>query len=78
LTGVAVIPEQQRRGIGRTLLATVLDDARRDGCRRVTLWTRAANVPARKLFEAEGFVATGRREPDATGVEMLQLEYVSR
>jgi ribosomal protein S18 acetylase RimI-like enzyme len=77
LTGVAVIPEQQRRGIGRSLLATVLEDARRDGCRRVTLWTSAANVPARMLFEAAGFVSTGREDSDADGVAMLQLEYVS-
>jgi ribosomal protein S18 acetylase RimI-like enzyme len=76
LTGFAVIPERQRRGIGRGLLATVLEDARREGSTRVTLWTHAANVPARKLFEAAGFLSTGRRELDADGAEMLQLESV--
>jgi ribosomal protein S18 acetylase RimI-like enzyme len=76
LTGFAVIPERQRQGIGRRLLSTVVDDARRDGCMRVTLWTHAANVPARKLFDAAGFLPTGRREPDADGAEMLLLEHV--
>jgi GNAT superfamily N-acetyltransferase len=76
LTGFAVVPERRRHGIGRSLLSAVLDDARIDGCTRVTLWTHAANVPARKLFEAAGFLPTGRREPDANGAEMLQLEYV--
>lgn len=76
LTGFAVVPERQRHGIGRRLLATVLEDARREGCTRVTLWTHAANVPARKLFEAAGFLPTGRRGPDADGAEMLQLEFV--
>jgi ribosomal protein S18 acetylase RimI-like enzyme len=78
LTGLAVVPERQRHGIGRSLLSKVLDDARREGCARVTLWTHTANVPARKLFEAAGFLPTGRREPDADGAEMLQLEYLSR
>ena len=77
LTGFAVIPERQRRGIGRSLLSTVLEDARSDGCRRVTLWTQATNVPARRLFEAAGFLPTGRSDSDDTGAEMLQLEYVT-
>jgi 2-haloacid dehalogenase len=76
LTGFAVIPERQRHGIGRSLLSTALEDARREGCARVTLWTHAANAPARKLFEAAGFLPTGRSEPDANGAEMLQLECV--
>jgi ribosomal protein S18 acetylase RimI-like enzyme len=76
LTGLAVVPERQRHGIGHRLLSTILEDARREGCRRVTLWTHTENVPARKLFEAAGFLPTGRRGPDANGAEMLQLEYV--
>src|ERR687884_40440 len=36
LTGLAVVPERQRRGIGRSLLSVVLEDARREGCSRVT------------------------------------------
>ena len=77
LTGFAVLPERQRQGIGRGLLLAVLEDARSDGCTRVTLWTHAANDPARALFEAAGFVPTGRSEPDESGAEMLQLEYVT-
>ena len=42
----------------------------------MTLWTHTANVPARKLFEAAGFVPTGRRGSDDNGAEMLQLECV--
>ena len=76
LTGIAVVPERQRRGIGRSLLSTALEDARSEGCARVTLWTHAANAPALRLFEAAGFLPTGRREPDAGGAEMLQLECV--
>jgi ribosomal protein S18 acetylase RimI-like enzyme len=76
LTGFAVVPERQQHGIGRSLLSAVLEDARREGCARVTLWTHAANVPARKLFEAAGFLPTGRRELDADGAEMLLLEHV--
>jgi GNAT superfamily N-acetyltransferase len=78
LTGVAVIPQQQHHGLGRSLLSAVLEDARRDGCWRVTLWTSEANVAARKLFEGSGFIPTGRKEPNRVGVEMLQLEWLNR
>jgi len=77
LTGVAVVPERQRRGIGRKLLARALEDARNEGCGRVTLWANATNVPARRLFESAGFVPTGRSERDDSGASMLLFEHVA-
>jgi len=76
LTGIAVIPERHGHGIGRNLLRTVVEDARKEGCTRLTLWTNAANVPARKLFESAGFVPTGRGERNESGALMLLLEHV--
>lgn len=52
---LSVRPEYRARGIGRALLRAVADEARRIGCCRVTLEVQAENVPARRLYEQEGF-----------------------
>lgn len=42
-------------GLGRALLAEVIDRARARGCRRLELDTDVSNAPARALYEAMGF-----------------------
>lgn len=59
LQGLDVHPEVQRRGVGRRVLAAVLDEARRRGARRVTLRVLAPNEPARRLYASMGFVVEG-------------------
>ena len=73
LTGVAVVPDRRGEGVARSLLGAVLDEAARAGCERVTLWVRADNLPARRLFESFGFEPTGRREPDDAGAESMHM-----
>lgn len=58
---LAVAPGAQRRGIGRLLLADLLDAARRRGCRAVHLEVRADNERAQVLYRAAGFEPLGRR-----------------
>jgi len=61
VTNVAVHPASRRRGIARTLLAGMLDDARRRGLRLVVLEVRPSNHAALGLYESFGFRVVGRR-----------------
>lgn len=56
LCTLAVEPELQRQGIGRSLLRSALDGLKAPAC---ALTVSTANAPALSLFEAEGFQQTG-------------------
>lgn len=58
---VAVATHAQGRGIGRMLLAGLVDRARERGAGVLHLEVRADNDPALRLYRAAGFVADGRR-----------------
>jgi len=57
---IAVMPDTQRRGVGRRLLDHFLERARNDGVARVHLEVRDGN-PAVGMYEAAGFLPIGRR-----------------
>lgn len=59
---LAVHPAYRRRGIGRALLETVVEEARRQGVSRVTLEVRKSNAAAQKLYHTLGFSAQGVRK----------------
>jgi RimJ/RimL family protein N-acetyltransferase len=60
LVGMYVAPTARRRGLGRALVAAVLDQARgMPGLRQVLLGVEAGNAPARALYEGFGFEAFG-------------------
>jgi [ribosomal protein S18]-alanine N-acetyltransferase len=58
---IAVRSDHQRTGLGRRLLKSLLDEARRRGSREVFLEVRAENTAAIRLYEQAGFEVTGRR-----------------
>jgi ribosomal protein S18 acetylase RimI-like enzyme len=58
---VLVPPQARRRGIGRTLVQTVLAWARDQGAQEVWLEVRESNATALRLYKQSGFVTTGRR-----------------
>lgn len=62
LMTVAVAPKAQGRGQGRALVAAFLDEARRRGAESAFLEVAETNAPARKVYAAAGFEATGRRK----------------
>jgi ribosomal-protein-alanine N-acetyltransferase len=59
---IAVRPELRGQGIGRQLLAYVLDDARAHGAQRVMLEVRASNAAAIALYSAFGFTTESVRK----------------
>ncbi|GAA2312995.1 GNAT family N-acetyltransferase [Streptomyces kunmingensis] len=59
IQGLAVADEARGHGVGRTLVRAAVEEARRLGARRITLRVLGHNTPARKLYEAEGFVVEG-------------------
>lgn len=60
LAGMAVVPEARQQGVGRALMAQLLDEARQRGEREMVLEVIEQNEPAVKLYEQCGFVR-GRR-----------------
>ncbi|MFE9447825.1 GNAT family N-acetyltransferase [Streptomyces sp. NPDC006739] len=59
IQGIAVAEEARGRGVGRALVRAAVAEARRRGARRITLRVLGHNTPARRLYEAEGFVVEG-------------------
>ena len=57
---LAVMPDNQGKGIGRRLLEQFIDRARSDGAARVHLEVRDGN-PAIAMYRAAGFEPVGRR-----------------
>jgi ribosomal-protein-alanine acetyltransferase len=62
LLNLSVVNDARREGLGQTLLAQFLDDARRLGAEQVFLEVRESNAPAIALYERAGFQAIARRE----------------
>lgn len=58
---LAVDPGLRGHGLGRRLLAVVLDELAADGASTVWLEVRPSNLAARRMYQAAGFVATGMR-----------------
>ena len=56
--GIAVRASHRSKGVGRALLRALIDGARDDGIRALSLSVDPANV-SRRLYESEGFVKVG-------------------
>jgi ribosomal-protein-alanine N-acetyltransferase len=61
LLTIAVQSDRRRHGLGRALLAAVVEQARRGGAQNLFLEVGADNAPARSLYAQAGFVEVGRR-----------------
>lgn len=61
ILNLAVAPNQRRRGLGRLLLASLLDHAASSRVQHVFLEVREGNQEARRLYESAGFRETQRR-----------------
>lgn len=59
ILNLCVRPASQRRGLGRRMLAHLIEFARRQRVETVRLEVRASNLPARSLYQSIGFEAIG-------------------
>jgi GNAT superfamily N-acetyltransferase len=71
---VFVHPDFWGRGVGRQLLQGLHQRAFERGWSRMTLWTRASNVPARRLYEGQGYRTSGHETTLEDGDPILELE----
>lgn len=76
VTNIAVHPDRRHRGLGRLVLAAVVEDARNRGLQTVGLEVRPSNQEAMGLYEAFGFRMIGRRKGYYydTGEDALVME----
>jgi GNAT superfamily N-acetyltransferase len=71
---VFVHPDLWGQGVGRQLLQGLHERASERGWNRTTLWTRASNVRARRLYEGQGYRRSGRETTLGSGDPILQFE----
>lgn len=73
---VAVAPQERRKGVGRALVAHLLEHARANGIVKLLLEVRASNAAAIRLYESAGFTRFNVREryynDGEDAVEMLR------
>src|SRR5947209_8385312 len=62
ITTVAVVPEQQRQGIGERMMIELLKRSKERGMLCSTLEVRAGNEAAIKMYEKLGYVVSAKRK----------------
>ena len=60
IRGMAVVPEWHGKGVAQSLLGSIEQELRQQGCRRVTLDTTAPLKPAIRFYEKNGYTATNK------------------
>ena len=74
---IAVQPDQQRRRIGTDLLTELIAMAAAGGCRDISLFVRADNSRARRLYRRTGFTEAGIQpgfyQPSGTDAVVVRL-----
>lgn len=62
LLNIAIAPGEQGRGLGRTLLQWLIEQARKENSEMLFLEVRLSNRPAQALYEGLGFNEVGMRK----------------
>ena len=61
VANIAVAPSSRRLGVGRTMLAALIEHGRRNGALTCYLEVRRSNTGAQAFYTGHGFIATGAR-----------------
>lgn len=61
ITNIAVHPEHRKKGLGKKLVAAMIEEAKKHQMTQMTLEVRVSNLPAIKLYEGMGFSSVGIR-----------------
>lgn len=59
ILNLAVRPDYRRKGIGRMLVLSILEELHVCGCKKIFLEVRASNTAAIRLYESAGFRMLG-------------------
>lgn len=78
LERLAVLPRYRRRGFGRALVAYVLSEAGRLGCRRVGIGVIADQTGLQDWYRRLGFVETENRDFAHLPFRVTFMSFVSR
>jgi len=76
---IAVAPDAQGHGLGTRLLAALVEESHRRGCKRLDLEVRADNDAAIRLYERHGFSRIGLRRGyyQPSGVDAVVMRRVA-
>ncbi len=69
ITNIAIHPQYRREGIGSKLLDLLTDICMERGMETITLEVRVSNLPAKTLYETNGFLVCGVRKKYYHGKE---------
>ncbi len=75
LLGLYLLPEYQRRGLGRRLVTAIVENFQRQGHRAFTLWALAENVAARRFYDALGGQPLHERDTLLRGIPVPEVAY---
>ena len=70
LAGIIVLESRTGEGVGRSLLAAVLEHARADGTKEIVVRTEAANNRALRFYQGFGFDIVDRGPEDVQGAKV--------
>ena len=62
ITTLAVVEEQRGKGIGHSLMCSLIEQARTNGADKAILEVRRSNLQAQKLYLSLGFTVSGERK----------------
>jgi GNAT superfamily N-acetyltransferase len=72
---VVFAPEVRGQGLGRALIAELIDEARAQGMKRLELETFSALTTAARIYRQAGFLVTWARSRDDWGPEITYQHY---
>lgn len=78
LFAIYVLPEWQRKGVGRRLWQRAIEHLRSLGAPEMIVWVLAANEPARRFYERQGATLLGVRAFPVGQSQIEEVSYVVR